>query len=320
MHFRVFSRFYYTRLKPNERIIYEQILHGVFGFQEKIMVNGGLSIDDYAKIVMGIRMDIPELFFVDTLKVTTETRGDQTNIILKYLMSPREAEMLKEKIYGVMVDFFSSHRNSENIERDIHDYLAKGIKYNRTELFHYDYSIIGALLNRTCVCEGYAKAFKLLCDQVNIPCAVIVGDSKGEGHAWNIVKLGRNAFHVDVTWNSGIYENGNIPLYYNVSDEFIGQDHQWKREDYPPCKVSGVVEQEIIDVFGLRSFANALEAMVMMRKNEFILRFNKKFQYVEEISELIKTAIEKLELESIGTFSVTYVEKMDCAVVNFKYR
>ncbi len=320
MHFKVFSRFYYTRLKPNERLVYEQILCGVFEFQEKIKVNGGLSIDDYAKIVMGIRMDIPELFYVDMLKVTVETRGDKTNLILKYLMSPSEAGMLKEKIYGVMVDFFSSYKNSENIERDIHDYLAHGIKYNRTELFHYDYSIIGALLNHTCVCEGYAKAFKLLCDQVGIPCAVIVGASKGEGHAWNIVRLGRNAFHVDVTWNSGIYENGTIPLYYNVSDEFIGCDHQWKRDDYPPCKVSGAVEQEIIDVFGLRSFANALETMVMMRKDEFILRFNKKFQFVEEISELVKTAIKKLELESIGTFSVIYVEKLDCAVVKFKYR
>jgi hypothetical protein len=219
-----------------------------------------------------------------------------------------------------MSDFLNSRRNSTNIERDIHDFLAKGIKYNEAELFHYDYSIIGALLNHTCVCEGYAKAFKLLCDQVNIPCAVIVGDSKGEGHAWNIVKLGRNVFHVDVTWNSGMYENGNIPLYYNVFDEFIGQDHNWKREHYPPCKVSGKVEQEIIDVFGHLSFVNALEAMVMMRKSEFILRFNKKIQTVEEITDLIKAAITKLELESVGTFSITYVEKLDCAVVNFKYR
>ena len=212
MRFKVFSRFYYTRLKPNERIIYEQVLRGIFGFREKIRVNSGLSIKEYAKIVTGIRMDIPELFFVDTLKVTVETRGEQTNIILKYLMSPAEAGKLNEKIYRVVDEFFYNHRNSKNIERDIHDYLAKGIKYNRTELFHYDYSIIGALLNQTCVCEGYAKAFKLLCDQANIPCAVIVGSSKGEGHAWNIVRVGRNAFHVDVTWNSGIYENGNIPL------------------------------------------------------------------------------------------------------------
>jgi len=55
------------------------------------------------------------------------------------------------------------------------------------------------------VCEGYAKAFHLLCDlsdfENDIVCVNVSGDAGG-AHMWNIVKMedGKN-YLVDVTWN-----------------------------------------------------------------------------------------------------------------------
>ena len=58
------------------------------------------------------------------------------------------------------------------------------------------------------VCESYSRAFKVLCDQLNIPCMLVVGyaknspSSKGESHMWNEVKMDDNKWYaVDVTWN-----------------------------------------------------------------------------------------------------------------------
>lgn len=57
------------------------------------------------------------------------------------------------------------------------------------------------------VCEGYARAFKVLCDEVGIPCVLVDGhaknsaDSDGEAHMWNYVQMGDNWYAVDVTWN-----------------------------------------------------------------------------------------------------------------------
>lgn len=52
------------------------------------------------------------------------------------------------------------------------------------------------------VCEGYARALKVLCDRVNIPCTLISGKAKGEAHMWNAVKLDDGKWYgVDVTWN-----------------------------------------------------------------------------------------------------------------------
>ncbi|MCI8441220.1 MAG: hypothetical protein HFG27_01620 [Provencibacterium sp.] len=56
------------------------------------------------------------------------------------------------------------------------------------------------------VCEGYAKAFKYLCDLVDIDCILVSGtgtNSLGtENHMWNCVKLDGQWYMVDTTWNT----------------------------------------------------------------------------------------------------------------------
>ena len=59
------------------------------------------------------------------------------------------------------------------------------------------------------VCEGYAKAFKVLCNQAGIDCILSSGWAKGEGHMWNMVKLNSIWYGVDVTWNDPISSKSN---------------------------------------------------------------------------------------------------------------
>lgn len=57
------------------------------------------------------------------------------------------------------------------------------------------------------VCEGYARAFKVLCDKLGIPCVLTEGYARtslteqNELHMWNYVKIDGNWYAVDVTWN-----------------------------------------------------------------------------------------------------------------------
>ncbi len=51
------------------------------------------------------------------------------------------------------------------------------------------------------VCDGYAKAFKVLCDKMNIPCVLVDGESDGMPHMWNYVQLDGEWYAVDVTRN-----------------------------------------------------------------------------------------------------------------------
>ena len=54
------------------------------------------------------------------------------------------------------------------------------------------------------VCEGYSRAFKVLCDKEGIECAIV----SGGGHMWNYVKLPdeQKWYAVDVTWNDPVFD------------------------------------------------------------------------------------------------------------------
>ena len=75
------------------------------------------------------------------------------------------------------------------------------------------------------VCEGYARAFKVLCDQLDIPCILAVGDAIGsrnanpESHMWTEVKMNdENWYAVDVTWNDPMNSSSD-PLVSGYENE-----------------------------------------------------------------------------------------------------
>ena len=74
-------------------------------------------------------------------------------------------------------------------------------------------NIYGALVEKNVVCEGYAKAFKYILDELEIPCVIICGeavdeDGNSQKHAWNEVYLGGKWYAIDVTWDDPIIIGG----------------------------------------------------------------------------------------------------------------
>ena len=114
----------------------------------------------------------------------------------------------------------------------LHDWVCKNTQYasgdtNPAE-YHTDASI---LLNDSTVCEGYAKAFNLLCHSVGIESYYI----HSSNHAWNIVKIGGHYFHVDTTWDD---VDGVKYSWFMRSDSELNADNshgEWK--EYIPSSL-----------------------------------------------------------------------------------
>ena len=93
-----------------------------------------------------------------------------------------------------------------NIAYDVVSYFAKDYK---------DQSAEGVFRNKQGVCAGYANIYKYLCDQLEIPCEVAGGYSKGYGfderegppsetdHAWNAVHIDQHWYLIESTWGAG---------------------------------------------------------------------------------------------------------------------
>lgn len=97
------------------------------------------------------------------------------------------------------------------------------------------YTPYGVLVKNTGVCQEYATAFKLLLNRLGMECIVV--SSEGMNHAWNIVKIDGDYYHVDVTWDDPIPDRKNQTSYkyFNLSDKKMGEDHYWDRSNYPSC-------------------------------------------------------------------------------------
>jgi hypothetical protein len=98
------------------------------------------------------------------------------------------------------------------------------------------------LNQRTAVCDGYAKLFKVLCDDAGLRSEVITGYARGFGggsgkfrsnHSWNAVMIDSVWKLLDVTWASG---------FINYADQFVQQldetyfltpPHQFIYDHYP---------------------------------------------------------------------------------------
>ena len=87
----------------------------------------------------------------------------------------------------------------------IHDYLCIHVSYKENSYAHTAAGVF--LKNREVVCEGYAKAFKILCGRFGIPAVLIPGGalkSNGtrEGHMWNYVQMEDSFWYMlDTTWD-----------------------------------------------------------------------------------------------------------------------
>ena len=97
------------------------------------------------------------------------------------------------------------------------------------------YTAYGALVKGSAVCNGYAEAMKLLCDLSGVECRMISGTVDGENHAWNLLSIDGEWYHVDVTWDDPVPDGGDRVMYdyLNLSDKEMKADHKWEERLYP---------------------------------------------------------------------------------------
>ena len=111
--------------------------------------------------------------------------------------------------WNILLESTISTNNTYEKVKKIHDWLVDNVEYDTTLNRIHAHNIYGTLVERNVVCEGYAKTFKYLLDEINIPCVIVTGtgtddEGKTENHAWNYVRINNAWYAVDVTWDDPI--------------------------------------------------------------------------------------------------------------------
>lgn len=230
--------FSYSFLSEQEKRIYRIMLNMVQHLTEGWIDIGEIEINHNAVVSRVFRAmcnDFPEYYWMPS-SYYIAVNGSNVAISFKRNEAENCYGFSKKEIDDNKLEFddaierilYKINETQTDFEKEviIHDLLCKRVVYDS----EFDrqgentvYTAYGALVNGHAVCEGYARAFKLLCYYAGLECILITGDSKGAGHMWNMVKLEGNWYHVDVTWDDLRSEPHHT--YLNLTELQIRADH-----------------------------------------------------------------------------------------------
>lgn len=236
----------YNQLDSSAKIIYDKLYENKenlktgtytieFGntFSDLLSKNGG---DDelqrqYQSAIEALIYEKPDIFYIDAtcmyinIEKITKITGVKYNV---YINNGTKTSYLAEGFYS-KEDVDKAQAEIENVKNEIllmtygksdyekikivHDYLVDNVEYDTTVLQNNIYDIYGALVLKRCVCEGYAKAFQYLMNEIGIENVIVIGEgtnsnNETENHAWNYVDLDENWYAIDVTWDDPILIGG----------------------------------------------------------------------------------------------------------------
>jgi len=238
------SKFYYSRLSDGEKNIYNKMCDILLRFEPALSLHAGMgkafSIDTH-KIIEAVLFDNPVFFYVNRNRIVVKQTPLYIQFNFQYTHEKDEAEQLWSQVEEKIANFIQ-----HNIKPEMSP-LAKQIAIHRhmglISASHppydkEDFSVIGALIKGRCVCEGYAKAYKLFCDRVGIASIVVLGDAvrpdgTKEPHAWNITRINGVTAHTDACWDAQFGVSSYD--YFNLCDADIAADHSFDNAVYPKC-------------------------------------------------------------------------------------
>ena len=239
------NSYFYNQLDVNGKTIYSKMYDSLdelktgtatidFGttFNDLLQSADGerLITDAFQLSINALLLDHPEIFYLDVTKLYmyTETTKNISGTTYRVSIGPDDGQSyLSEGFYSEsdviiaesqieeelnnIIDGLSG--NTYNKVKQVHDYLIDNVTYDSDSNLDMSHSIYGALINNLAVCDGYAKAYKYILDNIGISCVEVCGvaqNSNGEieNHAWNDVLIDGTWYAVDVTWDDPIIVGG----------------------------------------------------------------------------------------------------------------
>ena len=237
--------FYYQHLEKSEQTVYHAIKTGLTALEDHFLV----PYADPARISMIfflVRLDCPEIFYAVTVKLRKWPQSDNLEILPEYLFDKKTIRQQQKAMSARVEKLARAVSTKTELEKElyIHDFICENVTYDKLKKA-YSHEIIGPLGHGVGVCEGIAKSVKVLCDVLGLWCMIaICGNNPEKGikyrHTWNIVKIGGQYYHLDVTFDNtlGKHSLAGQELrydYFNLEDKKIFRDHEPLIAPAPSC-------------------------------------------------------------------------------------
>lgn len=304
------NEYWRDKLDREANKCYTQLLQGI-NRQAKDTDCGNVSVDSISKAYLAVYNDHPEIFYLSSspqiLQKTSGFAGFGANsisysVITTPIYSSKEIHNCERSIENAKSKIKSKITYKTTDEEKVlivAEYLVRNTVYEIDNRFNQNAA--SALCFGKAQCSGISKAFKLLMDYLGVYCIYINGNAvneKGEAgpHAWNIVKIGNNYYHIDITFMLGCNINKSqslINVYLFYDDDSIASNHVWDRTQVPKCNDKS---KYINDVEKKRfSTQQGASYSATSRETKSYKQFTSLNQLKSEMKEIIKKRIKTVD-------------------------
>lgn len=308
MMLKEYVKFYYTVLTEEQKQVYKSLYNGFKEKKKSIFVEADtrmISSQDISDIAVYVYNDSPLFYYVDIKKHRIEKKLFGYQFHCEYLMSEKEISktnsFLEKGIDAFKKLYLTPGLAEYDIEKQIHDYLIKTAiyDYDATENLNFNgesFNALGPLLHKKGVCWGFSCAFKLLCDSCGIKCFVILGQVERNGvdeeHAWNVVKINDDCYHVDVTWDlNDKFQTNDNHEYFNLDDKTMQLDHKWDNMFYPKCTAVTLnyYNKSNLCVTKVEDISNLVKTKIESGNKVIVFKFTGELADKENLEKAIQT-------------------------------
>ncbi|WP_155593452.1 transglutaminase domain-containing protein [Lysinibacillus cavernae] len=171
---------------------------------------------------------------MESTTMSADSLGNVTYKV-KYLTNQTQETAVQKKISQILKNIIKPSMTEFQKVKAINDYIVSNTMYG-TKTKASPHSAYALLFEGQAVCQGYALAAQAMLEQSGIETKYVVGFVNGnEAHAWNLVKLGGEWYHLDTTWNDPVPNRIGAASYdyFLVTDAQLNKDHNWVKTDYP---------------------------------------------------------------------------------------
>ena len=259
--------FYYSTMDTEQQTVYKEILYALENYVEEMQLST-TQIDVVDKVFQCVLMDHPEIFYADGYSFVKYTLGDE---VKKITFSGTYIYEMEERISKEAQIEQSALELLKGISADATDYeKVKYVYENIIRNTEYDMTaednqnICSVFLNGASVCQGYAKAAQYLLMKLQVPITIVIGTvDSGEGHAWNMVKIGDDFYHVDTTW-------GDASYLFHVNDDATGyQDTPEINYDYLCVTTEEILRTHTLSTMYSLPLCDSIDANYYVREGAY---------------------------------------------------
>lgn len=206
--------YYYPQLSDAHKAAWEKNIENALNYPDQVKASN--QDRRYQALASMIKLDNPRIFWIDWIdsnaRLRFETGSTATYAAMEIPGGKTLAQMQETFLAAIeeakqeITKNIGGKTSTRDKAKSIHDWICRNNRYNYDQMSsrkkehdpvsfayqaaHSAYSAIVKDDEYFPTCDGYATAFKILCDEFDVPCICVAGSASfASTHLWNYVQL-----------------------------------------------------------------------------------------------------------------------------------